>query len=82
MTPAITKTLVAVLGIVGVLAIIAGVMYVALEVHSLPSFFPGHGAGTFHRPKRGYAGIILGALLLAAAVAVWFTDRRRSSYDA
>lgn len=78
----VLKIVAAVLAIVGVLAIIAGIMYVALQAHSLPSFFPGHVNGVkhphdhLHAKKHGYAALALGVVLLVAAVAVPLTARR------
>ena len=71
------KALAAILALVGVLALIAGIMYLALPSHSLPSFFPGfYKHSKVHAKKHGYAALALGVVLLVAAVAVPATARR------
>jgi hypothetical protein len=62
-----------ILFIVGVAAIAAGVLYLTQPAHSLPTFFPGYAAHLVGKhPKRGYAGIALGAVLVIVAfVAAW-----------
>jgi uncharacterized membrane protein HdeD (DUF308 family) len=71
------KVLVAIIAIVGVLAIVSGVVYYAEPVHSLPSFFPGHAhVGEFHRHKRGAAGIVFGVVLSVIAAVVAVAGRR------
>jgi len=76
MHPAL-KALSALLALVGVLAIAAAAMYFALPSHSLPSFFPAHYVHSkVHATKHGYAALVLGLALIAAAVAVPFTVRR------
>ncbi|MGI8559747.1 MAG: hypothetical protein ACR2ND_15830 [Solirubrobacteraceae bacterium] len=58
-----------------VLLVIAGV-YFAEEAKSLPSFFPGHSAGsTTHHIKHGIAAIVVA---LAAFVFAWFQTGPRS----
>jgi hypothetical protein len=49
-----------------------------VKAGSLPSFFPGHIAGsTSHRTKHGIAAVVLGAVVLAfSAVAGSFMKRR------
>jgi len=48
--------------VLGVLALLAGVVYLALPAHSLPAFMgrlPTH----VHRSKRGIASLVVGAIL-------------------
>lgn len=69
--------------VVGVLAVVVGVMYLSMAAHSLPSFFPGHiagAAGAAKHTKRGIAGIVVGAVLLLIALAVAMTGGRRRRY--
>ena len=78
MHPAL-KALSALLALVGLLAVVAGILYLALPAHSLPSFFPAHTNlvhDKTHATKHGYAAIVLGVVLLVAAVAVPSTVRR------
>jgi hypothetical protein len=75
--------LVAVLVIVGALAIVAGVLYLTQPAHSLPSFFPGYSAHVVGKhPHRGYAGIAVGAILLVGAFLLAMTGARRGSAGA
>jgi NADH:ubiquinone oxidoreductase subunit 5 (subunit L)/multisubunit Na+/H+ antiporter MnhA subunit len=68
-----------VLVVLGILAVIAGILYLAEPVHSLPSFFPGYAAHSqIHHHIRGYLAIAVGVILLIiAAVAGRF---RRGDY--
>lgn len=61
-------TLAAVIAVIGVLALIAGIIYLSTPIDSLPSFFPGaskaiHG---YHN-SRGLAGVIFGIILFVVA---------------
>ena len=61
--------------IVGILGIVAGVIYVALPSKSLPSFFPAHSARShLHATKHGIAAIVVGAILLIVAVILLYTS--------
>jgi len=76
--PAGLKVLLIVLAILGVLAVVAGAMYLSLPAHSLPSFFPAHSHSNKKGTKHGIAAIVLGIILLAGAVLVAIFGRRRS----
>jgi uncharacterized membrane protein HdeD (DUF308 family) len=67
--------------VVGIVLIVVGVIYFAEPAKSLPSFFPGHQAGsTHHHVKHGIAAVCVG---LAALVLAWFrTGPKRSSSTA
>jgi hypothetical protein len=57
-----------------VLLVVAGI-YFADKAESLPSFFPGHQAGsTTHHFKHGIAAIVVGLALFAFA---WFASGPR-----
>ena len=57
-----------VLAIVGVLALIGGVMYLTETAHKLPSFFPGYGATLKgKRTKHGDAAIAVAIVLFIVA---------------
>jgi hypothetical protein len=71
--------------LLAVLAIVAGIVLIAIAVvywaepaSSLPSFFPGHQAGSsHHHTKHGLAAFLVG---LACLVFAWFnTGRPRAS---
>ena len=73
------KKLLVVLAIVIGVALIAGAaVYLAEPAKSLPSFFPGHQAGSsHHHVKHGIAALLVG---LACLVFAWFNtggDRTR-----
>ena len=78
MTP--IKWLTAVLGIVGLLALIAAIMYFTIPAHSLPSFLgPLHGPGVkahVHRKRRGEAAIAIAVVLWVVAGIVFYVGRR------
>ena len=70
------KLAVAVLVVLGLLAILAGYTYLTVQATHLPSILgPIHGAH-YHRHKRGWAGLIGGVILLLAAVGVFIAARR------
>jgi len=57
-----------VLVVLGILAVVVGVIYLVEPIHSLPSFFPGHALhGTSHHHTRGYIAIAVGIILLIFA---------------
>ena len=66
------RTLLAVLfGIIAVIAIVVAIIYLAEPAKSLPSFIPGHIAGsTGHHPLKATGSLVLGIIF---AVAAWFT---------
>jgi len=73
-SPTVNKIVVAVCAILGVLLIVAAVVYWIEPAHSLPSFFPGHESGSsHHHVKHGIAALVVGLALLAAA---WFASAR------
>jgi len=60
--------------LLGILAIIAAVVYFVQPADQLPSFMPGHAAGMGHiRLKHGIAAAVVGVILLAIG---WFAGRR------
>lgn len=64
--------------IVGVAAIVVGVLYVTQPAHSLPTFFPGYAAHSIGKhSKRGYSGIALGAVLVIIAFVVAMSGSKR-----
>ena len=56
--------------ILGVVLIVIGIVYFAEPARSLPSFFPGHEAGSsHHHVKHGIAAVLVGLACFAFA---WF----------
>jgi NADH:ubiquinone oxidoreductase subunit 5 (subunit L)/multisubunit Na+/H+ antiporter MnhA subunit len=63
--------------VLGILAVIVGVIYLVEPIHSLPSFFPGYAAHQQgHHHIRGYAAIAVGIILLVIAAAAGRSRRR------
>jgi uncharacterized membrane protein HdeD (DUF308 family) len=65
------RLLAALAALAGVALIAVGVIYIALNEHDIPSFFPGHVShpASHHHVKHGIAAILLGLACLAFA---WF----------
>jgi len=56
--------------LVGLVLIVVAVVYFVDPAKSLPSFFPGHSAGsTHHHVKHGVAALVVG---LGALIFAWF----------
>jgi hypothetical protein len=56
--------------VLAVLLLVVAVLYWVEPAHSLPSFFPGHAAGSsHHHVKHGIAALVLA---LACLVFAWF----------
>jgi uncharacterized membrane protein YidH (DUF202 family) len=77
MRPVNRRLLVALAIVVGVALIAIAIVYWAEPAKSLPSFFPGHQAGSnHHHTKHGIAAFLVGLACLAFA---WFqTGPKRS----
>jgi NADH:ubiquinone oxidoreductase subunit 5 (subunit L)/multisubunit Na+/H+ antiporter MnhA subunit len=72
-----SRLLVVLLVVLGILALVAGVIYLVEPIHSLPSFFPGHAThGHGHHHIRGYIAIVVGIILLILAVVAGRSRRR------
>jgi hypothetical protein len=64
------RLLVALAVLAGIVLIVIAIVYWAEPAKSLPSFFPGHTAGSgHHHVKHGIAAFVLG---LACFVFAWF----------
>lgn len=66
----------AICGVLGVIAIIYAIIYLAIPIHSLPGFVPGKTATTGHYHKRAFVSGVIGIVLLAIAVYLGVTVRR------
>jgi hypothetical protein len=63
------------LAVLGIALLVIGVVYFARTASALPSFLPGHQAGSaHHHVTHGAAAVILGAVSLAGA---WFSTGSR-----
>lgn len=70
------RLLTAGLVVVGLVLLAVAVVYFAEPAGSLPSFFPGHEAGSsHHHVKHGIAAAVLG---IGAFVLVWFRTGPRT----
>lgn len=69
----------AVLAVLGVLALIAGIIYLAVPFRNLPGFLPGHkpGYGVYH--LRGGIAVVIALVLLGASLLVSRVGRRGGS---
>ena len=66
-----------VLGVLGILAVVVGIIYLVEPIHSLPSFFPGYAAHKQgHHHIRGFIAIAVGVILLIIAVMTGRSRRR------
>jgi uncharacterized membrane protein len=72
--------IVGVCAVLGVIALIYAVIYVAVGIHSLPAFVPGqvaHVNGHYH--KRALLCAVIGVVLLAIAAMVGISARRTTT---
>ncbi len=61
----------------GVILVVVAIVYFAQPAGSLPSFFPGHEAGSsHHHTKHGIAALVVGAAAFAFA---WFATGPRAT---
>lgn len=77
MTP--MKWLAAVIGVLGLLALIGGILYFTTPAHSLPSFLGPLPRVNAHRKRRGEAAIAIAVVLWVIAGIVLFVERRQLS---
>ena len=77
---AFSKVLTILFVVVGVVAVVVGVLYVALPAHSLPHFFPAYSARShLHTTKHGIAALALGVVLIVVGVIIAIWGRRGSN---
>jgi uncharacterized membrane protein len=69
----------AICAVLGIVALIYAVIYVAVPIHSLPGFVPGQKATTGHYHKRAFFSAVIGVVLLAIAVYLGATARRSAA---
>jgi hypothetical protein len=70
----------AICAVVGVIALIYAVLYLAIPIHSLPGFVPGKKATPGHYHKRAFFAAVIGIVLLA--VAAYFGNAARTTKSA
>jgi len=73
------RLFIAVLALIGLAFIAVGIIYLAAKAGSLPSFIPGHIAGSSaHRTNRGWIAVGIGVgILLIARIVAELAGRRR-----
>lgn len=68
----------AICAVLGIIALVYAVIYLAVPIHSLPGFVPGKKATPGHYHKRAFASAVIGIVLLAIAAYLGSTVRRSS----
>ncbi len=76
------KWLTAVLGVLGLLALVAAIMYFTIPAHSLPSFLGPLQRVNAHRKRRGEAAIAIAVVLWVVAGIVVYVGRRAATAGA
>jgi amino acid permease len=72
-----SRFVIALLVVLGILALVVGIIYLVETTSSLPSFFPGHTAhGRGYHHIRGYIAIAVGIVLLVLAAVGGRSGRR------
>lgn len=74
------KWLALLVGLIGALALAAGIVYLTVPAHSLPSIMGSIHNSNIHRTKRGDVATAVGAVLIVVAIvmAVASTGGRRA----
>lgn len=62
--------------LLGIVFLVAGIMYAALPAHSLPAFFPGYASLTKHHYTHAVASLGLGVVCFAFA---WMKSGKKKS---
>jgi hypothetical protein len=69
----------AICAVLGIVALVYAVIYLAVPIHSLPGFVPGKKAVPGHYHKRAFASFVIGIVLLAIAGYLGMSVRRSSA---
>jgi hypothetical protein len=77
MTP--MKWLAAVLGVLGLIALVAAIIYFSVPAHSLPSFLGPLHRVKAHRKRRGEAAVAGAVVLWVIAGILFYVDKRSST---
>lgn len=79
MTAQERRLLATVVIIIGLIAVVVGIIYYTVEAKSLPSFLGQLHGYTGHRTKRGLVAVIIGVILLAGGggLLLWRPRSRR-----
>jgi uncharacterized membrane protein len=79
MSSSVRWTISVVCALLGVIALIYAVIYLAVPIHSLPGFVPGKNPVSGHYHKRALLVAIIGLVLLAIAALVGLSARRSTA---
>jgi hypothetical protein len=71
--------IVAICAVLGIVALIYAVIYLAVPIHSLPGFVPGKKAVPGHYHKRAFVSGVIGVILLAIAGYLGMSVRRSTA---
>jgi uncharacterized membrane protein len=74
--------IVAICAVLGIVALIYAVIYLAVPIHSLPGFVPGKKAIAGHYHKRAFVSGVIGVILLAIAGYLGMSVRRSAATQA
>jgi uncharacterized membrane protein len=69
----------AICAILGIIALIYAVIYLAVPIHSLPGFVPGKTPVNGHYHKRALISAVIGIVLLAVAAYLGMTAQRSTA---
>lgn len=72
----------AICAVLGIIALIYAVIYLAVPIHSLPGFVPGKVNVNGHYHKRALISAVIGIVLLAIAVYLGMTAQRSTATPA
>jgi hypothetical protein len=72
-------TIAAVIAVLGILAIVVAIIYVAVPIHSLPGFIPGKRPVGGHYHKRALVAGVIGVVLLVISALIGATTRRTAA---
>ncbi|MGA2208629.1 MAG: hypothetical protein ABSH30_03240 [Acidimicrobiales bacterium] len=67
-----------IIGIIALLALAAGIVYLTVASSSLPAWFPGHARHHVSRAThshRGIAGVAVGVVLLVVSIGLYISSR-------
>jgi amino acid permease len=68
-----------VIAVIGILAVIVGVVYLTVDAKSLPSFMGQIHGDVAHRSLRGIVALVIGVLLLAGGLGLFAYKPRPSA---
>ena len=79
MSDSVKWTIAAVIAVLGILALVVAVIYVAVPIHSLPGFIPGKRPVGGHYHKRALVAGVIGVVLLVISALIGATTRRTAT---